>query len=88
MHESLAKCLAEPLVLVLPGTRTGQPLIIWQDSLAEFQLLRGVPVQVQRTFAGDPESVTDERTWLVEEVLYAGLDLEQLVDQVESLYRR
>ncbi|TNE84741.1 MAG: hypothetical protein EP330_28405 [Deltaproteobacteria bacterium] len=85
LHEPLAECLAEPLVLVLPRTAHGQPLLAWNDEAQEFQLLRGLPVEVQRTFGGDPETTRCDRTWVVQGVLASGLDADAVADHAREL---
>jgi arginyl-tRNA--protein-N-Asp/Glu arginylyltransferase len=67
LHEPLSQCLAEPLVLVLPRTQKGQPLIVWDDVNGELRVLLGLPVEVQRTFNSDPSTSRMDRTWIVQE---------------------
>lgn len=88
LHEPLAECLAEPLVLVLPRTSRGQPLVTWNDFEQEFQLLYGVPVEVQRTFNGDPDTTRSDRTWVVQGVVASGLDPEDMAERARELLLR
>lgn len=85
LHEPLADCLAEPLVLVLPRTAGGQPLLAWNDESQEFQLLQGLPVEVQRTFGGDPEQTRTDRTWVVQGMVASGLDADAMADRAKDL---
>ena len=50
-----------------------------------FQLLRGLPVEVQRTFGGDPETTRTDRTWVVQGVVATGLDANAMAERARDL---